>query len=213
MVASTNCPVYSTSQPLTGRHANPSPWSGPTLGCPSRRAVAGYLRALPAGDLDASVAALSSPTAMPASRWTASTPTEARRPERLLRAAVLHRRRHPSGPLRRSRRRARTRPAVPPPAVGHDAGAAAGRRRCLRPGVRAASSPRASSTTTSARRWVRMRRWTRQEGSIKRRSRRVSVLRLDRRLTTGPGAAHQRTILLRSAAGDSDTRLGGSCCG
>ena len=213
MVASTNCRSTSPASHSPAVTPTASPWSSPTLGCPRQTPVAGYLRALAAGDLDASVAAFRARRLCPRVGGRPAHPQRSGRPERLLRAAVLHRRRHPSGTLRTRRRRARMRPCSTTSCGG-------ARRGCRRRQASLSSSRSESGELAAVRVYddigpplgpdasVDTPRGEHQEGS-----RRVSVLRLDRRLTTGPGAAHQRTILLRLAAGDTDTRLGGSCCG
>ena len=142
--------VYFTSR-ATHRPSREPPAPAPARpGLPEPDAVAAYLRAFAAGDLDAIVAAFE--------------------PDGYARESVAgqHTHRGPvglrafyerlfsngggiPGDLRARRRRARMRPGVQPRAAGHDAAAASGRRRCLRPGVRAAGSLRSASTTTSTR--------------------------------------------------------------
>ena len=124
--------LYWSTEPLTGRHTGRPPLLQPDPDLHPADVVGEYQRALAAGDLDAVVATFE-PDGY------ARAPTRRRvprhgRPARLLRAALLQRRRHPARALRGRRRRPRVRAGVQRRAVGPDRAAAAAGRRRLRPG-------------------------------------------------------------------------------
>ena len=123
--------IYSSSWPLTGRHANRPPLLQPDPELRESDVVAEYQRALAAGDVDAIVAAFE-PDGYAREPAGGEYIHRGRDDLRcLLSAAVLQRRRHPTGTLRARRRRARVRAGVQRRAVGQDGGAAGSRGRCL----------------------------------------------------------------------------------
>ena len=147
--------IYYSSWPLTGRHANRPPLLQRDPELRESDVVAEYQRALAAGDVDAIVATFEPDGYAREPAGGRVRPPRSGRPARLLRAAVLERRRHPAGALRaRSTTGARARSST--------TSCAGARRSCRRRpgspstfGVRAASSPRPASTTTSTRRSAR----------------------------------------------------------
>jgi pimeloyl-ACP methyl ester carboxylesterase len=126
--------IYSSTWPLTDRHANRPPLLQPDPELRESDVVAEYQRALAAGDVDAIVAAFEPDGVRPRAGGRPVHPQRPRRPALLLSAALLERRRHPTGTLRAHRRRARVRAGVQRRAVGRDGAAAGSRGRCLRSG-------------------------------------------------------------------------------